>query len=492
MPAPLLPGAEIIAYSVAHVSNYSIDPVIPSLKYDHPEGGLNFCNVSVTYTHPGQNDTVNTNIWLPDNWNERFLGEGGGGWMAGFGPSSLARAIVKGYSAASTDGGHPVAAPTSDWALTSPGNVNLYLLQDLASVSLNDMAWLGKSISTTYYGKAPGYSYWNGCSQGGRQGMIMAQRYPEAYQGILAEAPAFNWNTFIPTTYWPQTVMNKLKVYPRACELNAFTAAAIKACDTLDGVEDGVISLPSLCRFDPFTLVGQNFSCGNTSATFSRDAAEIVNATWTGSVTEDGKRIWPGVTHDASLLAQANTTCTTNDTCTGLPFVVGADWIQFFIKKNASFELTSVTPDQFPAIVDASIDQYQSIIGTVNPNLSKFSEVGGKLLSFHGYADQYIPHEGTAWYHDNVKAGDAAVNEYYRHFEAPGVAHCFGGPGAYPSNALDSLRDWVENGNPPKVLEAKARVARDGKLWERDLCLYPTISVYQGGDPSISSSYKCV
>ncbi|KAH7407995.1 Tannase/feruloyl esterase [Cadophora sp. MPI-SDFR-AT-0126] len=493
LPAPVLPGAEILAYNVAHVNNYSVPASISLGGRGSAVEGLNFCNVSITYTHPGQQDTIKTQIWLPDVWNERFLGNGGGGWTGGYFDPSLAWAISEGYSAGSTDGGHSSSTPASEWGLLSPGNVNLYNLQNLASVSLNDMASLGKSLSASYYGKSPNYSYWNGCSQGGRQGMMMAQRYPDVYQGILAVAPAINWNTFIPSIYWPQVIMNTLKFYPRACELKAFTAAAVQACDNIDGVVDGIISLPTLCRFDPFTLVGQNFSCDGTPTTYSHAAAEVVNATWTGPATVDGKSVWPGLPRDASLLAHSNTTCASNGTCTGLPFIVSADWIQSFLMKNSSFELTSITPEQFPEIVDASIDQFQSIIGTENPDLSGFRDAGGKLLTFHGIADEYIPYQGTAWYHDRVKAVDAGVDNYFRHFEAPGFAHCSGGEGAYPSGALQSLVDWVEKDRPPNILEAKTQQARtDGKIWERDLCLYPSISVYQGGDPSIASSYACV
>ncbi|KAL5322200.1 hypothetical protein ACEPPN_010170 [Leptodophora sp. 'Broadleaf-Isolate-01'] len=492
IPAPVLPGAKILAYTAAHVSNFSTPSLIPLLDFEPPAGGLNFCNISITYTHPGQQDTVNTQVWLPDVWNERFLGNGGGGWAGGFIEPANSWAISQGYSAASTDGGHAFTTPVSEWGLISPGNVNLYALQDLASASLSDMAWLGKSLSATYYGKSPAFSYWNGCSQGGRQGMMMAQRFPDVYQGILAIAPAMNWNTFIPSTYWPQVNMNTLGVYPKACELNAFTAAATEACDALDGVTDGIISLPSLCRFDPFTLVGKNFSCDNAPSTYSQQTAMIVNATWNGPTTADGKSVWPGLTPDSSLLAQANTTCFSNGTCTGLPFNVGSEWIQYFVMKNASFDLTSITTDQFAGIVEASVDQFQSIIGTQNPNLSAFRDAGGKLLTYHGLADEYIPYPGTSMYRDRVEALDAGVDNYFRHFEAPGFAHCFGGMGAKPINALQDLVDWVEKGTPPNVLKAKAPARADGKMWERDLCLYPSISVYQGGDPSVAGSYKCI
>lgn len=155
---------------------------------------VEFCNVTLTYTHPGQNDLIKVWLGLPSTWNGRFQGVGGGGWVTGF-PSEMVPAISQGYAAVSTDGGHDgLGQATEAWALNSPGNVNLYALQNFASVALNDMTGLGKQLTEAYYGKPIVKSYWSGCSTGGRQGLMLAQRYPEAYDGILAQAPAINWD----------------------------------------------------------------------------------------------------------------------------------------------------------------------------------------------------------------------------------------------------------------------------------------------------------
>lgn len=153
------------------------------------------------------------------------MGTGGGGYNTGTFDSALAPAVALGYSAVSTDGGHAINTPVESWALVSPGNVNLYLLQDFASVSINDMMIIGKALTESYYGREPKYSYWTGCSTGGRQGMMMAQWYPKGYNRILANAPAFNWASFIVAEYWPQFIMNQLKVYPSTCEFAAITKA---------------------------------------------------------------------------------------------------------------------------------------------------------------------------------------------------------------------------------------------------------------------------
>ena len=249
-----------------------------------------------SYTHPGWNDTVNVRIWLPfaDDWNGRFRGVGGGGWVTGDGDPALAIAVSGGYSAASTDGGHPNDnVSPSNWALASSGNLNYPLLQDFAATALADMTLLGQAVTESFYGHKPKYSYWTGCSTGGRQGLMMAQRYPELYDGIIATAPAINWDSFIVAEYWAQHVMNQLGVYPPPCELQAYTKAAVAACDTLDSLDDGVISDPSACNFDPYSIVGQAFSCGaEDDMNFTKAGATVATAAWTGPVDASGTQQW--------------------------------------------------------------------------------------------------------------------------------------------------------------------------------------------------------
>lgn len=218
IPFPLLFGAEIISLSASIVTNYSLSLIQIDQHFPLNVTGLEFCNVSVQYTHPGQGDRINVQVWLPLNqWNGRFMGTGGGGYATELGAQSLPYAVSLGYSAVATDGGHvsSLFEPPS-WALTSPGNINWALLQDFAAIALDDAATIGKAVTTAYYGSPPRYSYWNGCSTGGRQGLMMAQRYPSQYDGIMASAPAINWASSIVAGYWPQLVMNQLG----ACQLN--------------------------------------------------------------------------------------------------------------------------------------------------------------------------------------------------------------------------------------------------------------------------------
>jgi hypothetical protein len=203
---------------VLHVETYvhselSVQVVAGQNHYAKNVTNLDACEVVVTYTHPGYNDSINVTVWLPsaEHWTGRFLGAGGGGWSTGVEDNAtFPWAASEGFAVASTDGGHAQVGGPESWALLSPGNLNWALLQDFASTSLDDAATLGKQVVKAFYGKFPNYSYWNGCSTGGRQGHMMAQRYPEQYDGILATAAGFNWGQLMVEFFWPQAVMNDL------------------------------------------------------------------------------------------------------------------------------------------------------------------------------------------------------------------------------------------------------------------------------------------
>lgn len=152
---------------------------------------------------------------------------------------------------------------------------------------------MGKHLTTHYYGQDIAYSYWQGCSTGGRQAMVLAQRFPTLYNGILSVAPAINWVTFLVTEFFPQVAMQKQAYFPPACELNAITGAAIEECDALDGVQDGVIAASGLCRFDPHSVVGKKFDCDGVERKITQEAAEIAKVAWSGPV-RDGESIWFG------------------------------------------------------------------------------------------------------------------------------------------------------------------------------------------------------
>lgn len=476
IPTPSVYGASILSVS-------AFESTLESTS-------VGFCNVTFTYTHPGQNDLIQVWLGLPNVWNGRFQGVGGGGWVTGV-PSQMVPAILRGYAAVSTDGGHDAFSQTADsWALVSPGNVNLYALQNFASVTLNDMTVLGKQVTEAYYGKPISKSYWSGCSTGGRQGLMMAQRYPDAYDGILAQAPAINWAELASALWWPQWVMHKIGYFPNQCELQHITTAATEACDELDGIQDGIVGLTGLCKFDPSTVVGQSYACGDITGTVSKEAAEIASATWTGATDAEGKSQWFGLAPGTLLSGTVGTVCDSDGgNCAGSPFSLTTDWHRLFIQKDPSFDSYSYNQAGWDAAFHASVQQYTSIIGTNDPDLSEFRSSGGKMITWHGMVDQVIPFNSTADYYNRVLGLDANATDFYRLYSAPGVDHCMGGAGAAPTDPLAALVSWVENGEVPQTLAATRTI--NGTTWKRNLCLYPLSSIYKGGDPADESSYKC-
>lgn len=422
----------------------------------------------------------------------------------GAAPATLVSAVNDGYSAATTDGGHSGGtaddtAP-SHWALLSPGNLNLPLVYDFASVALSDLAVIGKAITESYYGRKPDYSYWTGCSTGGRQGLMLAQRYPDLYDGILAVAPAINWDTFLVTEYWPQQVMNQLGVYPPPCEMAAFTKAAIAACDGLDGLEDGVVTNANACQFDPYSVVGKETTCEDgTTQVFTSEGARVAEVTWTGLVDPSGKRQWYGLNKDADLSGIAGTVALAdNSSFEGAPFRHSVDWIQWFVARDPSFEISNLTNEEYFGILHQSRNQFSSVVGTSDPDLSLFKTLGKKMITWHGLADDVIFPNGTEDYYKRVSEEIPDVHDFYRIFEAPGIGHCSGGPGAQPVGELDALVKWVEHGEAPDTLLAVNTTLSGGAKTpsnvhpSRKLCAWPKVQKYNGGDPAAAKSFDCV
>ena len=482
--SPSVPNGRVLNLSASPVNTYT-----------YSDTTLDFCNVTVTYTHVGWDDTIHVTVWLPfSGWSGRLQGSGGGEYAMRNGDDDLAEAVATNYSVVATDGGHQWHDMTTakQWALDENNNVNINLLEDFASIGLNDAAMIGKDITNSFYGEGPKYSYWNGCSTGGRQGLMLAQRYPTAYNGILAQAPAINWPSFLVAEYWPQLVMNELGRYPPKCITDAITAAAIKFCDNDDGVTDGVISAPHICKFDPFSVVGQKVDCNGETQAITREDAVIAQKVWEGFRTSNGSFVWYGLekgcpfSHKGSQ-SLAATNCSTPTNCTGLPFPVSVEWIARFVLQDPSKDLTTLSQSDLVEIFHSSKAKYDSIIGTDDPDLSGFKQAGGKMLTWHGLADELIFQRGTEQYYKRVEAKDSAVRDYYRFFQAPGVNHCRGGNGPIPTDPLKSVVDWVEAGVSPDTLPAST----SDKNTNRNLCPYPLVSVYKGGDQNAASSYVC-
>ncbi len=471
--APTVPGARVLSVSGVERHDFVVppDPFNPEPITDIPA----FCEAVVTLTHPGADDVVTIEAWLPlDTWNGRFQGIGGGGFSAGFFDPSLAPPVKSGYSAASTDAGvdsgTTAAFDPSGWALRADGTVNKQLLTNFASRSLHDLAVAGKALTASFYGRPAAYTYWNGCSTGGRQGMMSAQRYPTDYDGILAAAPAINWTKFVMAEQWPQVVMAQEGNRPSDCELQAFADAAVAACDRVDKVADGVIGDPRRCRYDPYRLVGKQILCDGQQVTITRADAAVVAKIWAGP------GVWSGLPKGTPFWGVAGQT----------PFPMAENWIKYFVKRDPTFDTSTITYRDWYRLNARSDSEFGETIGTDDPDLSAFRAAGGKMVTWHGEADEFIFPAGTLDYRARVsRATHGQVDDFFRVFMAPGVGHCAGGAGPVPTDPLAAVVAWVEQGKAPETLPAATATST------RDLCRYPLVSRYVGGDPDVAASFRC-
>jgi hypothetical protein len=487
---PEILGAKLIDVAANEVHNYSTTSILPGT--DVPvTSAVDFCNATVTYTHPGWNDTISVSLWLPlEGWNGRLLALGGGGFAASFGYVYQTAAVDKGFVAAATDSGHAsgqeAATDPSPWTVASPGNHNLPLIEDWASRTLGELSTIAKHATRDYFRREASYSYFTGCSGGGRQGLELAQTFPEAFDGILAAAPAIYFDTFLVSQYWPTLLMKQQNISVAQCEVQAFTAAAIERCDRLDGLEDGIISHTPYCEFDARALVGSNFSCDGEQRQYTEDGAKVVEAAWSGFNSSEIS--WPGVEIGGDLTESVIVSeCIEGDaSCFASKLWPGM--LANFVVADPDFDPSTLSTNEFSRLLARSVAMWRSQLGSANPQLHRFQEAGGKLITWHGTADPTIPSKGSEKYYNDVLKHNDNVSDFFRHFEAPGVGHCSGGPGPLPNVALEQLMAWVENKTAPATLEASS--ARTGL--HRPLCPYPSQQVYLGGNANETTSFACV
>ncbi len=445
------------------------------------------CRVTAITTHPPAGDKVKIWLAIPTaNWNGRFVGNGGGGFVGGT-ATGVNQPVALGYASGSTDTGHE--GGSGSFALGPDGHLNWQAIRDNAHVGIHEMTITGKALTQAMYGVAPKYSYWNGCSTGGRQGLMEAQRYPQDYNGIVSGAPAINWPKLMMESIWGTLQMNAAGNPIPACKLAAATAAAVAACDSIDGVKDGVIEDPSRCKYDPKALIGTPAGdCGS----FTQADADIIRKLWEGPRRQDGSFLWYGQSRGADLNALAASR--------GTPlkpqaFTFTVDWLKYWITENPQFDWTAMTPAAYEHFWDQSVEEYGIVIGTDNPDLTAFRDRGGKAIIWHGWADQLISAEATIDYYKRVMqqmGGAEKTAQFARFFLAPGVAHCGGGSGPAPFGQLDALLSWVEDGKAPVTLTAARRDQAGVITRSRPLCQYPQVAKYKGsGSTDDAANFVC-
>lgn len=467
----------------------TVTPTLPQPLTGPLTGLPSFCDVTITQADPAGNP-VHIDVWLPRNWNGRFQGVGGAIYACGPFYYEMAPAIQAGYAAAATDCGvSPADRETASWAVKD-GRLNWPLIHDFAYAGIHDMTVVGKAVTRAYYPSALRFSYFNGCSTGGREGLVEAQRYPADYNGIVSGAPAINWTQFIPSDIWPQLVMNESRDFLPSCKEIAFTNAAVQAC----AGAGGVITNPSACGWNPDKLVGRVTPCG----VITQQDAAVMTKIWQGPENAQGKPLWYGLERGASLSGLAATT-TTNGGADGQPFPVAVSWLGTWLQRNPSWDWHTLTYAQFDQLFQRSVSQFSNTMAANNPDLAAFKNHGGKIIIWHGLSDQLIFPQGTVRYYEQVQrkmGGAPQADSFARLFLAPGAQHCASGAGpapAGPAQPLASLVNWVERGKAPATIPgAMTDSGANVVTKSRPLCLYPLSARYLGhGSTTAANSYTC-
>jgi len=437
------------------------------------------CRVTAIVTHPPAKNRVKVWIGLPlTNWNGRFQGTGGGGFLGGH-PNSLRGPVRQGFSAGATDTGHE--GGSGRFALDANGRQDWQAIIDNAYLGIHEMTVVGKAVTRAFYGKAPRYSYFVGGSTGGRQGLMEAQRFPDDYDGIVSACPAINWHRFVSAALWPQVVMLSTTNFVAKTKLDAATAAAIAACDADDAVKDGVIDDPFRCPYDPKALVGTKVG----DDVFTAADAEVIRKIWEGPRTQDDRFMWHGLERGADMFPYAGTSGSGTDGLKGKPFSIALEYWLYYLVQDAKWDWSTLTYAGFEQLWTKSVEQYGAVIGTDDPDLTRFRDRGGKVLIYHGLADELIPAAGSIDYYKRVQqrmGGAKATAKFARLFLVPGVNHGFSGPGARSSGTalLEAIIRWVEEGKAPDKLIAEKR-DKDGKVTRtRPLFPYPQVAKYKG------------
>jgi len=453
-----------------------------------------FCRVAGVLK-PSADSDIRFETWMPlKGWNSKFQGIGNGGFAGAITYAGLADAVRNGYAAASTDTGHQGGGTDAAWALGHPEKII-----DFGYRAVHETTVAGKAITEAFYGAKPKRSYFSSCSNGGRQALMEAQRYPEDYDGIIAGAPANYWTHLLglavsnmqatagsPTTYIPQ---NKLP---------AIQAAALAACDKNDGVEDGVIENPSSCKFDPGTLLcsgAENEKC------LTEAQVKALRKLYDGLRDAKGKLLYPGYSPGGEADQSGWGPWITGGTPEkSLLFAFGTGFYKNFVFSDPAWDYKKFTDADFKT----AAAKMAAIMNSNDPDLRRFKERGGKLILYHGWCDAAIPAEAAIDYYQSVqkKMGAKKTSEFVRLFMVPGMQHC--GAGAGPnsfgqfgvaqgdarSNIGAALEKWVEQGTAPEEIVASKNA--NGKTRTRPLCVYPKTAKYKGtGSTDEAANFEC-
>jgi Tannase and feruloyl esterase len=460
-----------------------------------------FCRIEGLIA-PSADSHIEFEVWMPaTGWNNRYLGVGNGGFAGSINYPGLAGALKTGYAVSSTDTGHKGGSTDAVWALG-----HFEKIVDYGYRGVHEMSEKSKAIVRAFYGSNAKHNYFNGCSNGGRQAMVEAQRYPADFDGIIAGAPANNLTHLVADFVWDMQALDASPAtYITAGQLRAVENAEVEACDLNDGVKDGVIGDPTKCHFDlaKLTCKGEK-----TNECLTEVQVTALKKIYDGARNSKGELIHPGyLPGGESGLAGWSAWVTGMAQGRSLQHSFGQGFFADMMFQDAAWDYKKFNFDHDMTLTD---DKMGPIFNGMDPNLKKFKDRGGKLIVYHGWSDAAISPVNTVNYYNSVvaKLGQKPAGEFVELYMIPGMQHCGGGPGvtefgaAGPTasdakhNISIALERWVENKEAPaEIIATKFKAegnAASGVLRTRPICPYPQVATYQGsGSTDDAANFRC-
>jgi feruloyl esterase len=449
-----------------------VSSVVQAASAPGPDALPPFCKVMVSMT-PTKDSDIHAEVWLPvDDWNGKYLAVGNGGWGGSIEHGSMSAGLRRGYATSATDDGH--TGPSGNFVL---GHPEKYI--DFAYRSEHEMAVNAKALVRAFYGREAVHSYWDGCSGCGREGLIQARRYPDEFDGIIAGDPAnFQRNA------WAMWIANA--AFKDAADSIPPTKypmihqAVLETCDAIDGLKDGLIDDPRLCRFDPKVLQCPD---GDAANCLTERQVQTARKILSAPITTSGKQVFPRLQPGTELrwarLAGGPE-----------PGALFLDYFKYVVFRDPQWDWRSFNLDRDSVLADNAMKGILSL----EPDLSGFARHGGKLLLYQGWADQQVAPEAVIDFYESmsqISANSAHTADWARLFMAPGMGHCVGGEGPDAFDKLDALEHWVEQGQPPDQIIASH--STQGKIDRtRPLCPYPKVARYRGsGNTDDAANFLC-
>ena len=434
-----------------------------------------FCRVAATLT-PSTDSEIRIEVWLPaSGWNGKFQAVGNGGWAGSISYPALALALAGGYATASTDTGH-----TGNNATFVVGHPEKVI--DLGYRAVHEMTAKAKALIAAFYGAPPKLSLWNGCSQGGRQGITAAVRYPGDFDAVVAGAPAVNWMHLHAGRMAANRAANATPAatIPRE-KYQLIHDAVLAACDAADGVADRVLENPLACRFDPEVLQCRAGQAEDSCLTAPQISS--AKALYAPAVNQRNEAVLPGLVAGSELgwaVAAA-----------AQPVATALDAFRYLLHNDPAWDASRFTPADVDRMLQADHDD---VLGSTSTDLRPFFDRGGKLLMYHGWSDAQVTPLNSIGYFQKVveRAGPAAVGRSIQLYMVPGMNHCQGGDGPDQFDKVAPLEQWVASGTAPERITA-SHVTAGVVDRTRPLCPYGQVAAWDGrNSTNDASSFACV